>query len=79
MRYIDRMDYRGICSYADKCTNTECFHRTDHYHYPWGSAFAGGPWSCVQQEHKCPYGETDDLIICNRTDNKKIHSAEKNE
>ena len=67
MSYLERQNYRGICSY-DSCKNSECFHRTEHIHHTWGAPLAGGPWSCVQQRHNCPYNETDDLIICKRTD-----------
>jgi len=74
--YLERMDYRGICSYAEKCQNSGCSHQTNHVHHTWGSKIAGGPWSCVQEAHHCPYGETNRLVICKRTDNKSMeHTA----
>ena len=64
--YLERMNWIGICIHADACENTECAHRTRHPHHTWGSKHAGGPWSCVEQEHCCPYKETDEMVICRK-------------
>ena len=77
MSYLDSMKWKGICDHSEKCDQADCYHKEKHEHHVWGSKFAGGPWSCVQQKHSCPHGETDYHIICNRIDNKKIHLTEK--
>ena len=76
MSYLDRVNYRGVCSYSDSCQKSDCFHKTEHTHHVWGSKHAGGPWSCVQQEHNCPHNETDTLVICKRTDNQQFQGTE---
>jgi len=64
MSYLDHKSWYGICDHAESCTKEECYHKTRHLHYVWGSKHAGGPWSCVQQKHKCPWGETEELVLC---------------
>lgn len=66
MGYLDRMNWEGICDHSKECDQTDCEHKEKHAHHVWGSKFAGGPWSCVQQEHKCPYQKTDDFVICKK-------------